>query len=634
MKRRAPQPSNASKRVSRQDPVSCDSCRAKKIKCDRQQPCTSCVARRLTCIYDRPGPAATSIVDQTVRVRPRPPTGPPPSRNARESQLTADWLENIHMADLVATATPKWLRDGLSDPDHDAASPRGVVSRPYLNRSAMGENPATIKLVSFLPTKAETLDLVRYYHRYVHYMYHILVPQRIEEHINGIYRCMDTAAPVDLNHLALIFSILASALYMQLSLQSSADAEACSREFSYLTGAALIQGHYPASPTLEGFQATMVVLHNLSNWNIPPSVSTLFTIGALELKRRLWWDLTTLDWLLGFLTGPQEWTYHLHLDQMNVKKPSNIDDIAIETHPGVSLPSSTPTDMSFTLERLKLASVCREVVDAISYEQLHGLDISYDKILALDRKFHQIQAEIPAFFRLDPASRRRFAALYEERPTIAWQGCLLQQGHFSRLCRLHRDFFIRGARDPAYSYSHIICLQSARKVLEIKRIMDGGEPHHTPPNSVVWSVMHHVFMAAVILLLDVCFNWDDILAEKRREEVLEACRMMNKAQESSSLVREGIAAMMAVLRKHWKSGKQQDDAHPADPGVADTGVLPGTADPATTALSGYPADRTALNKQFEDIWAEFLDTGNNLAMETPDWRDLLNELTEPSLSYG
>ncbi|RAL06183.1 C6 zinc finger domain protein [Aspergillus ibericus CBS 121593] len=683
---------NSSKRPPRQDPVSCESCRVKKIKCDRQQPCSSCLARRLDCNYGRTAVAkprssaverassldSPAVTSTTSNVSSQPHTSPSRPYN-RESLLTADWLENIHMAERVATATPKWLRDGLDDSARRRSSsvnleagPRPPLSMPYMSRSAIDENPASVTLVSFLPTKTEALNLFHYYHHYVDYLYHILIPKRVENQINGIYRCIDSRLPVDLNHLALLFSILASSLCLQLTLESSSDAAARSQEFAYLTGAALIQSQYPASPTLEGLQATLVVMHNVSNWKIPPSVSGLFVHGAvvsqaknlmlhcvdsprfrnerkengydaveLEVKRRLWWDLTSYDWLVGFLTGPQEWTYFIQPGHMNVNQPLNIDDDAIGTPEGASLPSSTPTDMSFSLQRLKLAFVSREVVDATSYQHLHGLEISYDKILELDRKYHQVIAEIPEFFRLDPASRRRFASLYEERPTIAWQGCLLQQGFYSRLCRLHRDFFIRGAREPAYSYSHVICLQSARKVLEIKRIMDGSEPNHTAPNSVVWSVMHHVFTAAVILLLDVCFNWDDILAEKRKEEVLDACRMLSKAQESSSLVREGINAMMSVLQKHWKSGKQTFTPQ----GDTSNGLMKETSTVQGTQLSyavptvldegaDLPTTLDGVgSRQLEDIWSEMLNTGNDLALETADWTELLNEL-DPDLTGG
>lgn len=41
--------SNRRTRCPRQDPVSCQFCRSKKLKCDRRQPCSNCAARGVTC---------------------------------------------------------------------------------------------------------------------------------------------------------------------------------------------------------------------------------------------------------------------------------------------------------------------------------------------------------------------------------------------------------------------------------------------------------------------------------------------------------------------------------------------------------------------------------------------------------
>lgn len=41
--------SNKRTRCPRQDPVSCQFCRSKKLKCDRRQPCSNCSARGVTC---------------------------------------------------------------------------------------------------------------------------------------------------------------------------------------------------------------------------------------------------------------------------------------------------------------------------------------------------------------------------------------------------------------------------------------------------------------------------------------------------------------------------------------------------------------------------------------------------------
>lgn len=335
---------------------------------------------------------------------------------------------------------------------------------------------------------------------------------------------------------------------------------------------------------------------------------------------------------------------------MNVREPLNVDDNDIEQYDS-GVPLCTPTSMSYTLQRLKLAVVCRQIVDETASEHFHGQDVPYDKIIELDRRIQQAYGEVPDFFRFDQFSRREYISLYRERPTIACQRALLQQGYHSRLCRLHRQYFVRGSKDPRYSYSHVVCLQSARKVLEVKRIMDEEEPRFTPHSSVVWSVMHHVFMAAVILLIDVCFNWDDILAEKRKQEVLDACRTLDRAQKSSSIAREGINAMMVILQRHWKlqkrpvSGAFQSEPSPISAQIAPVpeGQQVTLAGPRkefsdqpvqneySQPILGVGEGSEAASMHLEDIWSEMLEEGAQVGFGTPDWTDLLNELTNATM---
>lgn len=360
---------------------------------------------------------------------------------------------------------------------------------------------------------------------------------------------------------------------------------------------------------------------------------------------------------MGFLSGPQEWTYTIQPRHMNVRRPLNIDDDSIEDE--TELPLSTPTCMSYTLQRLKLAEVCREIVDAAAPHHLHGQKVPYEIVLDLDRKLHQAYSELPIFFRFDQSSRHQFADLYRERPEIAWQRAFIQQGFHSRLCRLHRQYFVAGARDPRYSYSHVVSLQSARKVLEIKRIMDEEEPLFAPNSSFFWAVMHHVFMAAAILLIDVCFNWDDILANKRKEEVLDACRLLNRAQQCSSVAREGINAMMGILRKHWKQEKrtgisrEMQAALPSSP-VFDVSVLHDQSTMPTASnvqdsknlrpyapveVQNIPVHDQSIDLvnselgsiPLEDLWSQMLDESGHVALDTPDWMDLLMELTNATV---
>ncbi|KAJ5624774.1 transcriptional regulator family: Fungal Specific TF [Penicillium lagena] len=701
-KSRADIPSPAvPKRQSRQDPVSCESCRKKKLKCDRQLPCSSCSARGLACSYE---PRVTMPI-----VKPRV-QGTRPSQNNNEMSLppqtnqdsasqiqagnepliTADWLENIVMSHRVPTALPPTLREEFSQQRHidnrlQSQRRNGITSSLlaiiHSGHLASREKPSTIHLPSYLPPKTETISLFRYYCNFLDYLYHLIIPARVERSIENIYEKVSRNESIDLNHLALIFSIISTSTFFQLLTEASEYAEVCGQELAFLTGAALIQSNHIANPTVEGLQATMILGHHLPSMSSNPSVSGLFLHGSLvsqakslglhlldtpraiqergitgfdkvdvELKRRLWWDLVSYEWLLGFLSGPQEWTYTIHMHHMNVREPLNLDDDDLEQNDN-GMPLCTPTSMSYTLQRLKLAVICRQIVDETAFEHFHGQDVPYDKILDLDRRIQQAYAEVPNFFRFDQSSRREFISFYRERPTIAYQRALLQQGYHSRLCRLHRHYFVRGSKDPRYSYSHVVCLQSARKVLEVKRIMDEEEPQFTPHSSVVWSVMHHVFMAAVILLIDVCFNWDDILAEKRKQEVLDACRTLNRAQKSSSIAKEGINAMMAILQRHWKLQKRPlAGAFQSEPSPIPVQTAPiskqqqATLSGSRKEVSDQPVQNDysqpilgvgvgseAISMHLEDIWSEMLEESAQVELDTPDWTDLLTELTNATL---
>ncbi|KAJ5101406.1 hypothetical protein NUU61_003628, partial [Penicillium alfredii] len=707
MKRKSMEPvSSATKKQPRQDPVSCESCRKKKLKCDRSFPCSSCIARRLDCSYGSYGPPVLNSANggnqadeeqlgnhMASEPRPGPGTRPPnpnaEGRNTNESFLTADWLETIVMGHRVPSAVPAPLREELSHQQQlENASPSqgALPSNPWATmRSghvALRENPMTIYLPTYLPPKQEALGLFRFYCDYLDFQYHITIASRVEQQINGIYDGIARHEPINLHHMALLFSIIASALYYKLLIEASESADVCSRETVFLTGAALIQSNHVSYPSIEGLQATIIVGHHLSNMNLHPSVSALFTHGSLvsqakslglhlidcprhaeermakgfdktdvELKRRLWWDLASYDWLLGFLSGPQELTYTIDPRHMNVREILNVEDDAIkDSENGVSV--STPTCMSYSITRLELAVVCREIVDATAPEHLRGQEIPYEKILYLDRRLHQAYAAVPSFFRFDQASRREYADLYRERPALSWQRAIVQQAYHSRFCRLHRQYFVRGAKDPRYSYSHVVSLQSARKVLEVKRIMDEQEPRFVPCSSVVWAIMHHVFMAAVILLIDVCFNWDDILAEKRKEEVLDACRTLSRAQQSSAIAREGINAMMGILRRHWKQQRRPvshglnadttgpagldlvtfGEQHTVPPATNLSGLkdVPLTQQPSNTpppSNPSVPPNHEPSPTQLEDLWTEMLDSRAHADLGTPDWTDLLTELT-------
>lgn len=324
--------------------------------------------------------------------------------------------------------------------------------------------------------------------------------------------------------------------------------------------------------------------------------------------------------------------------QMNVRLPLNIEDDNVGRAVSEA-PLSTPTVMSYSLCRLKLAIVSREIADDCAQNCFHDGELPYDKVIELDRKLRNSMNELPEFFRFGQKAQREYAELYRERPNIAWQRSMLMLGYHFRFCRLHRRYFVRGAKDPKYSYSHVICLQSARTVLEIKRVMDEVEPVFQPSSSLIWAVMHHVFMAAVILLVDLCFNWEDVLAEKRKEEVLAACKLLTRARQSSAVAHRAVDAMMEVLRKYWQRNKGPP-CNAADAQEVAKDNHPKPSEPvdnpqgATWAPPLEDVQQDPFDAPLEDFWTGMLDGTTNPTLDSPDWADLLTELTNGPFAVG
>jgi hypothetical protein len=342
----------ATRKQPRQDPVSCQSCRKRKLKCDRLLPCSGCSSRHLECIYHNARQDAVHT-PATLVVSPYEPaiahvtpseTQPQPSveqtkassqEHPRDDSLkTMDWLETIVMGHWVPSAVPAALRADIDRGEQPEVSPgsESKTSSEHLNmvardRVTLSQSPTDIDLVSYLPPQAEAFSLFRYYCENLDFHFHAIIPHHVEQQIRTIYDQKSCQRTIDLNHAALLFSIMASALHYKLPAEPSVPASVYSRTAVFLSGAALIQSNYMAYPTIEGLQATMIVAQNLSSTRLPPAVSSLFVsrlsvtqaismnlhvvdsprstrerssndanAASLELKRRIWWSLVSNDW--------------------------------------------------------------------------------------------------------------------------------------------------------------------------------------------------------------------------------------------------------------------------------------------------------------------------------------------------
>ena len=101
--------------------------------------------------------------------------------------------------------------------------------------------------------------------------------------------------------------------------------------------------------------------------------------------------------------GPGEGVYQTNPRQMTVNKPRNIDDAGLlDDHTGLDPPISQPTEMSYFLQRIRLAEISRNIAD-------HNLMVAsnsstpdyYEHVMAIDVEFDKMMGDIPDFFNLD-----------------------------------------------------------------------------------------------------------------------------------------------------------------------------------------------------------------------------------------
>jgi len=179
---------------------------------------------------------------------------------------------------------------------------------------------------------------------------------------------------------------------------------------------------------------------------------------------------------------------------MQVKKPRNIKDDDLYTKPAdFDRPLSESTAMSYYIQRIPLAELCRDAAD-ITWELTVAADatcIAYERILELDQRFVDLLNGLPHFLRFDKGSDmdgqiRDGAHLQTEK-----------QKYFSyltiqaRRCKLHLPFLLRVAQDERYQFSRETSLRSARNLLQLRHIIPSQNSSATSVRII--GVLHHFF---------------------------------------------------------------------------------------------------------------------------------------------
>ena len=284
-----------------------------------------------------------------------------------------------------------------------------------------------------------------------------------------------------------------------------------------------------------------------------------FLIGTIVLTRACR--------ILALSGGPQEGTYFVQPQHMVVNLIQNIDDEDLASTDHIKdRPLSEPTTMSYYIQRIRLAELCREAVDLIPMSHHASLTVNYRAVIALDKRFEAFLEELPLFLRNDEESIRKSEQLIAMRPHMRTQRQALSMLTNIKRCKLHHPFLIRGILHESYSYSRNAALKSARAVLEDSRQVEANSRSIHPCDSHAFraNIVYYTFMATIILVMDLCFSRkssvvgdnihggtdnDDEETLVTKAEVMAACRSLRQDHSTTGVGGMYLASLMDALRR-------------------------------------------------------------------------------------
>ncbi|KAL1955984.1 hypothetical protein VTO42DRAFT_7884 [Malbranchea cinnamomea] len=239
-------------RRPRQDPVSCQFCRAKKLRCDRRQPCSNCTARDIRCQpaiasraasqplnRERLSPSSEnaeilerlkrleetvasmrngsllplqSFVSLTASSRQLSPAAAKPNLNPdAEHRTTSEWLEGIGTRgdSVVSFFVQAVLCTSLC---HSKGITIRVESVYQLleDLHRWGDDSAPFLRGVRLPTKPEAVRLLKYYLYNVNYLHPVIHPPSVYNIIEAVYLNPEVEQYNKVSHIALLLRIFAS----------------------------------------------------------------------------------------------------------------------------------------------------------------------------------------------------------------------------------------------------------------------------------------------------------------------------------------------------------------------------------------------------------------------------------------
>ena len=317
---------------------------------------------------------------------------------------------------------------------------------------------------------------------------------------------------------------------------------------------------------------------------------------------------------------------------MAVRKPRNAnDEEIIEGKEIINRSIEEPTSVSYLIQRIRLAEVLHNLLDG---SPIAGRQITYLRVMEMDRRLNQFIQEMPNFFLLgDPVLDGLPTSDPRRSPSIAVQRYALNILINRQLCKLHLPYLVRGIVEPSVVYSRKQCLKSARLVICVEHLLRKETSPFLSFHQRMKIALHGIFLACIVLVLDACSEDHPQDTPWSGEEIADVWHTLYQAQSQSPSALTLLELSIQVLESHRPSHpalnafRCQLSTMPAPNG----GTIPMTPDSSRQLDGGgrfsplatnSESDSAYLDQQWHQIQGKF-------DLDNIDWDRVLRDLGAP-----
>ncbi|EEU35996.1 uncharacterized protein NECHADRAFT_21902, partial [Fusarium vanettenii 77-13-4] len=594
--------------------VSCQLCRERKLRCNRQFPCTNCIARGVLC--QAPAAAGGREAPETPLAEPqvsndqllrrlesleallaartsqRELASPEPTSNEdagqrRLSSNVQNWLSDALLLERLCMG-PKAGDSAHSNPIVVRTCPVRLITRPwsfvFQNEAlpSLAVHPEPIRCV-WLPERQETKRLVDKYISDISFIHHVIHGPSVRRLVDQVYDTINQGNPAPMGPIALLLAIFANATCLWTPQDLSRNlfcgvSEARSQASLWQKAGIEVLDHIQQGPhvSLEATQALVILCYSVVNLegvsikyralfsraitmarelglhciDSPRHVfgnRAGFTRLEAEVGRRVWWYLCTTDWILAGLSGTLGGAYTIHPSQMAVHKPQNVDDEdCIDGEEIIGKPLDQPTCMSYFLERIRFAEIFRASLESAQFAALSPDTISFQLVQELEARMSRFWDDAPDFLCFNHIS----SVMNRNANKLTIQGYILNLFVHGQRCRAHLPYLARGQAGPAYTTSRAACVESARLIIRMEMRLEEDEHDFASTRLRMSIVLHHIFLAFLVLLLEICLDTNGPRQISKSPEAVVAWRILQDAKAQSQQASTLVEPLGRVMRKH------------------------------------------------------------------------------------